>query len=437
MTEAITNQNTLAESRKLMIDGVHASSDRIEVPRGPETHLPLYGLEFTRVDNANLGVGQTLKVIVEADEELFGVIEVATAGEEKPAYVLSRLSPRDGERATVMGALTSTPLELGRRDMEINRDMTDVSDGMSKKHAAVSIVDGVLVVKDHNSTNGTSILASKPKGARPATMWTHEHFGRWAPQTKDVKHEVSKKSEVVASVGSVVMAEAAGREAMRPPVHMVNKQDANLGPMITPAPREGRRRAKEVAPTAEQLEADSRDVQTARDVILGMRWEGDTANRYYAKETTKVDLATVVAATRSGIDTCARAVGDLAQVYASEVWAPTMYSDLREMTLWLNDVLQRQTGQAIEPGYNTQMIGAGAELVDWFGRTLHAYSDELSTLTESDPARTAQMLEDGYGILLRTRMLMYRQVDKPKYAGTKQYLHLPLDHPQHPNNRRG
>ncbi len=163
-----------------------------QVPRTPTNVTIDNNLLKGCAANEQEGVYQDIKGVIQAGDELFGIVEAAVAGREASPdsitkFILTRFG-RDGRRAQIEGVMTpGEPLMIGRTAE--NGMRSDVS----RYHFKVGVNrNGHLAIEDLNSANGTRLqVATKPPIPELEPKNPLAQYSRWAPKSADVKSLLS------------------------------------------------------------------------------------------------------------------------------------------------------------------------------------------------------------------------------------------------------
>lgn len=120
-------------------------------------------------EKVNNGTSHALRAIIEAGDELFGIVQVSTAEGarrgESGDMLITRFADHDkepGARAQLVAVIKpGTGIMFGRNFLEKSGAM-DVNEHMSKVHFGLALSeDGKkIALSDEKSTNGTRIIAS-------------------------------------------------------------------------------------------------------------------------------------------------------------------------------------------------------------------------------------------------------------------------------------
>lgn len=128
--------------------------------------------------NHNEGIEQDLLGVVQAGDELFGVVRAkATDRRQSNAptekFILTRFA-RDGNRATIIGTLgQDDPMEVGRGYQQD----AQLSDDVSRSHFRVGIHEGKLAIQDLDSTNGTKLITGRSTEKEAKQPHSEHRFG--------------------------------------------------------------------------------------------------------------------------------------------------------------------------------------------------------------------------------------------------------------------
>lgn len=198
---------------KALQAAINGYPEHLETPliHGGEISFPLAESEIGRTVNDE-GQRQILRGVIEAGSESFGVIEV-TEDRQSRGYVVSRLNPAEGERATLVGILNENETLLLGRNSEKGYD-----DSVSREHCELIIRDGNLVVTDLDSTNGTRAVAQKPGGYARKMIKDSDPLRDvyiWAPPTAEALTMLDAEGPKAARA-SKPAGEAAVKGAMNP-----------------------------------------------------------------------------------------------------------------------------------------------------------------------------------------------------------------------------
>lgn len=155
--------------------------------------LNLQPIESVVSDRARL-LQELLAVIGLGDRVALGVIKGQnTDGGGGSIYYLSlmeneRVDRKD--RARIMAVLVEgAPITITRTDIERLLGRNDVAPGVSGIHCTIVMQNGVLLITDEGSTNGTSVMANRSTSNAGFTT----DFETWAPPSTEVKKFIPTK----------------------------------------------------------------------------------------------------------------------------------------------------------------------------------------------------------------------------------------------------
>jgi hypothetical protein len=148
--------------------------------------------------NKAKGTSQVLRAVIEAGNELFGIvqassIEGARAGNPGTLVITRFARPEHGEgaRAQVVQVVRPGTGRMYGREQLREQGFSDISDEVSKVHFGLALSeDGKqLVLSDENSTNGTRIASTKVDRMQSVES-ALGGFEVWSPPTQAVAEAI-------------------------------------------------------------------------------------------------------------------------------------------------------------------------------------------------------------------------------------------------------
>ena len=172
------SQEVIDNTTQLMEDMARTSHYEVTALQ-PEEVMRLPEITDWGIQNEGLGITQTLRCIVKADFELFGIEDVLTPdasaqGGQARQVAVTYLRPGD-PRAELIGFVEPGKQFIVGRDpqAELGLDM-----GTSSKHFSVALAeDGSIGIADLDSLNGTDVITPKSNNTTSTILrWKYDNF---------------------------------------------------------------------------------------------------------------------------------------------------------------------------------------------------------------------------------------------------------------------
>lgn len=162
----------------------------VETPlkNGDQTLVDLHGVPFDRATNKHIKMEQELVAVVNAGDELFGLVRATDHERGDAAIMITRFA--DGvhrKRASIVGFVSARDQEVGRT-MLLEDGHGNISPDMSRSHFTAKISSRGLHVGDSKSLNGTKVL----ENPSIALATAGQDIDTWCPKSATVKHEMTR-----------------------------------------------------------------------------------------------------------------------------------------------------------------------------------------------------------------------------------------------------